>query len=71
MDDCESNLGEVGAPNEVVRVLDNFLAFEGLTGYRIDEGQDSLVMAFSSSKGRDKDRNLVARDLCLRSVGTL
>ncbi|KAF9238496.1 ribonuclease H2 subunit A [Melanogaster broomeanus] len=37
----------------------------------IDEGQDSLVMAFSSGNGRDKDRNLVARDLCLRSVGTL
>ncbi|KAF9223392.1 ribonuclease HII [Gyrodon lividus] len=37
----------------------------------VDEGQDSLVMAFSSSKGRDKDRNLVARDLCLRSVGML
>ncbi|KAF8841232.1 ribonuclease HII [Paxillus ammoniavirescens] len=37
----------------------------------VDEGQDSLVMAFSSSKGRDKDRNLVARDLCLRSIGTL
>ncbi|KAF8442328.1 ribonuclease H-like domain-containing protein [Boletus edulis BED1] len=36
-----------------------------------DEGQDALVMAFSSGQGRDKDRSLVARDLCLRSVGTL
>ncbi|KIJ62821.1 hypothetical protein HYDPIDRAFT_113928 [Hydnomerulius pinastri MD-312] len=37
----------------------------------IDEGQGSLMKAFSSSKGRDKDRNLVTRDLCLQSVGTL
>ncbi|KAF8554404.1 ribonuclease HII [Imleria badia] len=36
-----------------------------------NEGQDSLVMAFSSGQGRDKDRSLVTRDLCLRSVGTL
>ncbi|KAH0833323.1 ribonuclease H-like domain-containing protein [Lanmaoa asiatica] len=36
-----------------------------------DEGQDALVMAFGSGQSRDKDRNLVARDLCLRSVGTL
>jgi len=36
-----------------------------------DEGQDTLVMAFGSGRGRDKDRNFVARELCLRSVGTL
>ncbi|KAG9315315.1 ribonuclease H-like domain-containing protein [Chiua virens] len=36
-----------------------------------DEGQDALVMTFGSGQGRDKDRNLVTRDLCLRSVGTL
>ncbi|KAI9566795.1 ribonuclease H-like domain-containing protein [Boletus coccyginus] len=45
--------------------------FGDLIGYRTDEGQDALVMAFSSAQGRDKDRNLVTRDLCLRSVGTL
>lgn len=45
--------------------------FSDFIGYRIDEGQDALVMAFSSAQGRDKDRNLVTRDLCLRSVGTL
>lgn len=42
-----------------------------LTGYRTDEGQDALVTAFGSGQGRDKDRNLVTRELCLRSVGTL
>ncbi|KAH7884741.1 ribonuclease H-like domain-containing protein [Phlebopus sp. FC_14] len=37
----------------------------------IDEGQDSLVQAFGSSKGRDKDRCLVTKDLSFRSVGML
>ncbi|KAG8212993.1 ribonuclease H-like domain-containing protein [Butyriboletus roseoflavus] len=45
--------------------------FGELTGCRTDEGQDALVMAFNSGQGRDKDRNHVTRDLCLRSVGTL
>lgn len=39
--------------------------------YRTDEGQDALIMAFGSGQGRDRDRNFVTRDLCLRSVGKL
>ncbi|KAI0049812.1 ribonuclease H2 subunit A [Auriscalpium vulgare] len=37
----------------------------------IDDGQASLMNAFESGVGRDKDRCNVAKDLCLRSVGTL
>ncbi|KAI0367755.1 ribonuclease H2 subunit A [Pilatotrama ljubarskyi] len=37
----------------------------------IDDGQASLMKAFESATGRDKDRCAVAKDLGLRSVGTL
>lgn len=37
----------------------------------IDDGQASLIKAFESETGRDKDRSAVTRDLCLSSVGTL
>ncbi|KAI6099771.1 ribonuclease H2 subunit A [Pisolithus croceorrhizus] len=37
----------------------------------IDDGQESSVAAFGSGRGRDKDRNMVAKDLCLHSVDTL
>ncbi|KAG6817335.1 hypothetical protein H0H87_009933 [Tephrocybe sp. NHM501043] len=36
-----------------------------------DEGQASLITAFESGKGREKDRCAVAKDLKLVSVGTL
>ncbi|KAG5638774.1 hypothetical protein H0H81_010195 [Sphagnurus paluster] len=36
-----------------------------------DEGQASLVKAFETGKGREKDRCAVARDLKLVSVGTI
>ncbi|KAH7920659.1 ribonuclease HII [Leucogyrophana mollusca] len=35
----------------------------------IDEGQESLVKAFESAKGRDKDRCAVTKDLGIQSVG--
>ncbi|TBU48864.1 ribonuclease H2 subunit A [Dichomitus squalens] len=37
----------------------------------IDDGQASLVQAFTSATGRDKDRCAVTKDLCLSSVSTL
>ncbi|EIM90900.1 ribonuclease H2 subunit A [Stereum hirsutum FP-91666 SS1] len=37
----------------------------------IDDGQASLVKAFESASGRDKERCAVTRDLFLSSVGTL
>ncbi|GJE88649.1 ribonuclease H2 subunit A [Phanerochaete sordida] len=37
----------------------------------IDDGQASLTQAFSSAMGRDKDRCAVAKELSIRSVGTL
>ncbi|KAI9060644.1 hypothetical protein FKP32DRAFT_1632731 [Trametes sanguinea] len=37
----------------------------------IDDGQASLIKAFESGTGRDKDRCAVAKDLSLKSVGTL
>ncbi|KAI0331912.1 ribonuclease H2 subunit A [Cubamyces sp. BRFM 1775] len=36
-----------------------------------DDGQASLVKAFESATGRDKDRCIVAKDLNLKSVGML
>ncbi|KAI0342862.1 ribonuclease H2 subunit A [Trametopsis cervina] len=36
-----------------------------------DDGQASLIKAFESATGRDKDRSAFARDLCIKSVGTL
>jgi ribonuclease H2 subunit A len=39
--------------------------------YRIDEGQESLIKAFESATGGDKDRCAVAKDLSIKSVGTL
>jgi hypothetical protein len=36
---------------------------------RIDEGQESLIKAFESATGRDKNRCIVAKDLSIRSVG--
>ena len=38
---------------------------------RIDDGEASLIDAFQSSSGRDKDRCAVTKDLCIRSVGML
>ncbi|KAF7374932.1 Ribonuclease [Mycena sanguinolenta] len=37
----------------------------------IDEGQKSLIQAFESAKGREKDRSAVTKDLSLKSVGML
>ena len=54
-----------------VFLLSDCACCAGLTGYRTDEGQEALVMAFGSGQGRDKDRSLVTRDLSLRSVDTL
>ncbi|KAF9532626.1 ribonuclease H2 subunit A [Crepidotus variabilis] len=41
------------------------------TSTRTDEGQASLIKAFESGKGLDKDRCALARDLHIRSVDTL
>ena len=38
---------------------------------RIDEGQASLVQAFTSATGRDKDRCAVTKDLSLTSISML
>lgn len=38
---------------------------------RIDDGQESLIKAFESAKGRDKDRCAVTKDLSIKSVGFL
>jgi len=38
---------------------------------RIDEGQTSLVKAFEGSKGHDKGRCSLAKDVALRSVNSL
>ncbi|KAJ7494740.1 ribonuclease H2 subunit A [Mycena galericulata] len=37
----------------------------------IDDGQASLIQAFESAKGREKDRSVVTKDLGLKSVGML
>lgn len=42
-----------------------------LTCCRIDDGQASLIRAFESGSGLDKDRSAVAKDLNLSSLSTL
>ncbi|KAF8206487.1 ribonuclease H-like domain-containing protein [Mycena galopus ATCC 62051] len=37
----------------------------------IDEGQTSLIQAFESAKGREKDRSAITKDLSLKSIGML
>lgn len=39
--------------------------------YRVDEGQASLVKAFESSKGKDKGRCILAKELSIKSISTL
>ncbi|KAJ7170690.1 ribonuclease H2 subunit A [Mycena crocata] len=51
-----------------VKVL---LEKDGKTVDWIDDGQASLIQAFESAKGREKDRSAVAKDLGLKSVGML
>ncbi|KAJ7707683.1 ribonuclease H-like domain-containing protein [Mycena rosella] len=51
-----------------VKVL---LEKEGKAVDWIDDGQASLIQAFESAKGREKDRCAVAKDLGLKSVGML
>ncbi|KAF7330531.1 Ribonuclease [Mycena venus] len=51
-----------------VKVL---LEKEGKAVEWIDEGQASLIQAFESAKGREKDRCSVTKDLGLKSVGML
>ncbi|KAF7312264.1 Ribonuclease [Mycena indigotica] len=51
-----------------VKVL---LEKEGKAVKWIDDGQESLISAFESAKGREKDRCAVAKDLALKSVATL
>jgi len=38
---------------------------------RTDEGQASLIKAFETGKGLDKDRCTVTKDLHIRSLDTL
>lgn len=38
---------------------------------RVDEGQAHLIQAFESGTGRDKNRCAIARDLGIKSVGSL
>ena len=38
---------------------------------RIDEGQASLVKAFETGKGLDKDRSAITKELHIKSVNTL
>ena len=42
-----------------------------ITYCRTDEGQTSLIKAFESGKGLDKDRNAVTKDLHIKSVNNL
>ena len=51
--------------------LNNILVYILTKSFRIDEGQESLVKAFESASGREKDRCAVTRDLSIKSVGAL
>ena len=45
---------------------DNLIAY-----CRTDEGQTSLIKAFETGKGLDKDRSAVTKDLHIKSVNVL
>jgi len=70
MDDYQSDLGEHGTSGPMVYFSDDRSASASQI-VRTDEGQTSLIKAFETSKGLDKDRCLVAKDLQLSSVNTL
>lgn len=45
---------------------------DNLNAYcRTDEGQTSLIKAFETGRGLDKDRNAVTKDLHIKSVNIL
>ena len=49
-----------------------FFYLDSLITYRrTDEGQTSLIKAFATGKGLDKDRNAVTKDLHIKSVNIL
>jgi hypothetical protein len=50
----------------VVLFSDSLIAY-----CRTDEGQTSLIKAFETGKGLDKDRDAVTKDLHIKSVNIL
>lgn len=76
MDDSQGLPRERGTRRSMVRRFHLLLPLCAQLGHptrscRIDDGQASLVKAFESASGRDKERCAVTRDLFLSSVGTL
>jgi hypothetical protein len=66
----QGGTGERGAFRQMVRLFFiTRLRFTDSNYSRIDEGQESLIKAFESATGRDKNRCVVAKDLSIRSVG--
>lgn len=66
----QSSTGERGSFRQMVQLF--FITrfrFADSNYSRIDEGQESLIKAFESATGRDKNRCIVAKDLSIRSVG--
>ena len=51
---------------DVVQFLNTLITY-----CRTDEGQTSLIKAFETGKGLDKDRNAVTKDLHIKSVNIL
>ena len=55
-----------GPLSSVILFLDNLIAY-----CRTDEGQTSLIKAFETGRGLDKDRSAVTKDLHIKSVNVL
>ena len=55
-----------GPLSSVILFLDNLIAY-----CRTDEGQASLIKAFETGRGLDKDRSAVTKDLHIKSVNVL
>ena len=70
MDNYQSDFGECSTSSQMVCFSDDRSTSANQI-VRTDEGQASLIKAFETSKGPDKDRCLVAKDLQLSSVNTL
>jgi len=68
---CQGNTGKGGAFCQMVILPPPPLELVSEIFDRVDEGQAHLIQAFETGTGRDKNRCTIARDLGIKSVGSL
>ena len=68
---CQGDIRKGGASCQMVTPPPSSLIGVSEIVDRIDEGQAHLIQAFETGTGRDKNRCTIARDLGIKSVGSL